>query len=63
MTKGLQMTITLIRGYKHEKKSIRECIRVMGLHRIGQTVVRSDSPVLRGLIRKSVHLLTVQRKS
>lgn len=62
MAKGLQITITLKRGYRHEKLSIRECVRVLGLHKIGQTVVRSDSPALRGLIRKSLHLLSVTRQ-
>lgn len=59
--KGLQLTITLKKGYRHEKVSIRECIRVLGLRKIGQTVVKNDSPALRGLLRKSIHLLDVQR--
>jgi large subunit ribosomal protein L30 len=62
-TKAPKITITLKKGYLHEKHRIKECIRVLGLRKIGQTVVRPDSPALRGLIRKSHHLLNVERPS
>lgn len=32
----------------------------LGLRRINQSVVRADTPVIRGMIRKVVHLVEVQ---
>lgn len=32
----------------------------LGLRRINQAVVRTDTPVIRGMIRKVVHLVEVQ---
>lgn len=33
----------------------------LGLRRINQSVVRADTPIIRGMIRKVVHLVDVQR--
>ena len=62
MSKALQLEIKLVKGYHHQKRKIKECIRVLGLRKIGQAVTRTDSPVVRGLIRKATHLLEVSRK-
>jgi large subunit ribosomal protein L30 len=32
----------------------------LGLRRINQSVVRADTPIIRGMIRKVVHLVNVQ---
>jgi large subunit ribosomal protein L30 len=38
----------------------RDTLRSLGLRRIGQTVERTDSPQLRGMIHKVRHLVEVQ---
>jgi large subunit ribosomal protein L30 len=46
-------------GYKEDQK---RTIRALGLRRLGQTVVHSDSPSVRGMIRKVKHLLAVEEE-
>ena len=38
----------------------RETLRALGLRKIGQSVVRPDSPVIRGQIRVVDHLVAVE---
>ena len=38
----------------------RATVRTLGLKRIGDTVVKPDSPTLRGMIRTVAHLVTVE---
>ncbi len=37
----------------------RKTIKSLGFHKLNNTIVREDSPQLRGQIRKVQHLLTV----
>lgn len=55
---GLRVTQTrsLIGG----KRNQRETMRTLGLHRIGATVTRPDTPQNRGLIATVRHLVTVE---
>jgi large subunit ribosomal protein L30 len=46
-------------GYKEDQQ---RTIRALGLRRLGQTVVHSDSPSVRGMIRKVKHLLAVEEE-
>jgi large subunit ribosomal protein L30 len=46
-------------GYKEDQK---RTIRALGLRRLGQTVVHSDSPTVRGMIQKVKHLLSVEEE-
>ncbi|HKZ51575.1 MAG TPA: 50S ribosomal protein L30 [Dehalococcoidia bacterium] len=43
-------------GYRKDQGAT---IRSLGLHRLGHTVEHSDSPTLRGMIRKVRHLVDV----
>lgn len=43
-------------GVKTDQK---ETVRRLGLRRLGETVEQPDTPVLRGMIHKVRHLLTV----
>ncbi len=38
----------------------KDTVRRLGLRKLGQTVEQPDSPVLRGMIHKVRHLLTVE---
>lgn len=44
-------------GYSERQKAT---IRALGLRRLGQSVEREDSPVVRGMIDKVSHLVDVQ---
>ena len=42
------------------KKDQKETVRRLGLRRLGQTVEQPDTPVIRGMIHKVRHLVTVE---
>ena len=44
-------------GYNQTQK---ETIRNLGLKRLGQTVVHEDTPSIRGMISRVVHLVEVE---
>jgi len=55
-----QLRITLVRsalGYSTKHKAT---VRAMGLSRLHQTVVQTDTPQLRGMLAKVAHLVTVE---
>lgn len=45
------------------KRNQRETLRTLGLHKIRQSVVRADSPQVRGMIKTVRHLVTVEEVS
>ncbi|MDR1085706.1 MAG: 50S ribosomal protein L30 [Deltaproteobacteria bacterium] len=60
MAKSLKITQTksiIGRQPKH-----RRTVRALGLHRIGQTVIHSDSPAIRGMVKKVEYLLKVEEE-
>ncbi|HOQ38959.1 MAG TPA: 50S ribosomal protein L30 [Fervidobacterium sp.] len=55
-----KLKITLVRspiGYKYDQK---DTVKRLGLRRMHQTVVKEDSPQIRGMIEKVKHLLVVE---
>ncbi|MDR2454573.1 MAG: 50S ribosomal protein L30 [Bifidobacteriaceae bacterium] len=42
------------------KRNQRETLRSLGLRKIGQTVEREDSPVVRGMVSTVAHLVSVE---
>lgn len=46
-------------GYKKDQKAT---IAALGFHKLGETVERPDTPSIRGMIRKVMHLVTVEEK-
>lgn len=48
-----------IRGKPGTTQVQRECLRGLGLRRIGHVVEREDTPAVRGLINKIPHLVEV----
>jgi large subunit ribosomal protein L30 len=44
-------------GYKKDQKGT---IRALGLRKLHQTVEHDDTPVIRGMISKVVHLVSVE---
>ena len=55
-----KLKITLVRSRYHRSPNQRECLKGLGLKKIGQSVIREDNPCIRGLIRKVQHLVKVE---
>jgi large subunit ribosomal protein L30 len=55
-----QLKVTQIKSKIGTKQNHRASLRTLGLHKIRQSVVRDDSPQVRGLIHTVRHLVTVE---
>lgn len=55
-----RLKITLIRSKYGRKPDQREALKGLGLRKIGQSIIREDSPMIRGMIRKVAHLVKVE---
>ena len=44
-------------GYNKKQKAT---VRALGFHKLNQTVVHKDTPVIRGMVEKISHLVTVE---
>lgn len=56
----MQLRITLVKGVIGTRELHRKCVEALGLKRRHHTVIRKDSPVIRGLIKKVWYLLEVE---
>ena len=52
--KSLQITQT--KSVISEKQNQRDTLRSLGLRKIGQTVVREDTPINRGYVLSLIHI-------
>jgi large subunit ribosomal protein L30 len=43
-------------------KDQRQTVKALGFHRLNEVVEKEDTPVIRGMINKVSHLLTVEEK-
>ncbi|PMP66670.1 MAG: 50S ribosomal protein L30 [Thermodesulfobacterium geofontis] len=55
-----RLKITLIRSKYGRSPNQRETLKGLGLRKIGQSVIREDNPMVRGMIRKVEHLVKVE---
>jgi len=55
------LSITLKRSAIGRPKAQKEILKGLGLKKLHKTVVRKDSPEIRGMIQKVVHLVKVQK--
>ena len=55
-----QLEITLTRSVIGRKEKQVKTVEALGLKKIRQSVVREDTPVLRGMINVVSHLVTVK---
>ncbi|WP_407271428.1 50S ribosomal protein L30 [Radiobacillus sp. PE A8.2] len=58
MSKKLE--ITLKRSVIGRSEVQKATVKTLGLNKIHQSIVREDTPVLRGMINKVSHLVTVK---
>ena len=55
-----RLKVTQIKSKISEKQNQRDTLRSLGLHRIGDVVVRQDDPQNRGYVRTVAHLVKVE---
>ncbi len=58
--KKKMLKITQVRSLIDQKPAHRKTIEALGLRRIRHTVVKADTPQIRGMVRKVSHLVTVE---
>ncbi|HLI49613.1 MAG TPA: 50S ribosomal protein L30 [Chthonomonas sp.] len=58
--KSSKLRITLRRSPIGYEKSQGLTLRALGLRHLHQTVEKADTPAIRGMINKVVHLVTVE---
>jgi large subunit ribosomal protein L30 len=51
------LKITLVKSYIGRPEAQRKILRGMGLGKVNKTVILNDTPEIRGMIRKVVHLV------
>ena len=56
----MALKITQTKGLVGTKPKQRNSMRSLGLKRIGQSVVREDSPIVRGQINVARHMVEVE---
>jgi large subunit ribosomal protein L30 len=54
------LKVTQTKSRIGSKKEHRDSLRSLGLHRIGDSVVKPDRPEIRGMINAVRHLVTVE---
>jgi large subunit ribosomal protein L30 len=55
-----QLKITQSKSYIGSKQNHRDTLRTLGLRRLHDSVVRDDSPQVRGMVQTVRHLVTVE---
>jgi large subunit ribosomal protein L30 len=60
MAKQKSLKITQIRSLIGQKPSHKKTIEALGLKRIRHTVIKNDTPQIRGMIKKVVHMVEVE---
>ncbi len=55
-----QLRITLVRSVSGQNRYQRRVVAGLGLTRLHRSVVRKDTPEIRGMVRKIGHLLRVE---
>jgi large subunit ribosomal protein L30 len=53
------LNVTWKKSFIGEPEKVRSTVRSLGFHKLGQTIVRPDTPQLRGMVNSIDHLLKV----
>ena len=59
-TTGKTLRVTLVKSPIGYTKDQRRTARALGLGHLNQTVEHKDSPALRGMLNKIIHLLRIE---
>jgi large subunit ribosomal protein L30 len=57
---GKMIHVTLVRSPIGYTKDQKRTVLALGLHRMHQTVEHKDTPALRGMLTKVIHLLKIE---
>jgi large subunit ribosomal protein L30 len=57
---GKTLRVTLMRSAIGYTKDQKATVRALGLRRMHQTVEHKDTPALRGMLNKIIHLLKIE---
>ena len=55
-----KIKVTQVKSGIGGKQNQRDTLRSLGLHKIGQSVIKDDKPEVRGMARTVAHLVTVE---
>ena len=55
-----ELRVTQIKSRIGGNQAQRDTLRTLGLHRIGDVVVKADRPEIRGMVQTVRHLVTVE---
>jgi large subunit ribosomal protein L30 len=58
--KSSNLKVTLVRSPIGYPKRQKDTVRALGLRRMNQTVEHKDSPVIRGMLAKVIHLVKIE---
>ncbi len=58
-----KLRVTLKRGLAGKRREHRATARALGLRRTGQTVIKENSPEIRGMVQKIKHLVDFEEIS
>ncbi len=56
-----QIKVTQIKGLIGQKEKLKRTIEALGLKRIDHSVIHEDNDVIRGMVFKVKHLVTVEK--
>lgn len=57
-----EIKVKLVKSTIGQKPSHRKNVEALGLKKIGQVVVKNDTPQIRGMIAKVAHLVEVEEE-
>ncbi len=57
-----ELHITLVKSANGAKPNHRKTVKALGLNKMRKTVVKQDTPTIRGMVRSISHLVDVQEK-
>lgn len=60
MSNEKQLKITLTRSIIGSSTVQKKVVKALGLSKMNQTVTHDDSPIIKGMINKVSHLVTVE---
>jgi large subunit ribosomal protein L30 len=60
---GKELQVTLVRSMIGRPEKHRKILRGMGVTRVGRTVKLEDTPAVRGMIQKVIHLVKAEEVS
>ena len=59
-TTGKTLRVTWVRSSIGYPKDQKATVKALGLHRLHQTVEHKDTPALRGMVNKIIHMLKIE---